>query len=75
MKEAGVKNDNYIQISGWMINELNLKGNELMIYALIHGFSQDGKSDYHGGLSQIASWTNSTKPGVIKAFKSLLEKG
>lgn len=75
MKEVYIKNDNYIQISGWMLNELDLKGNELMIYALIHGFSQDGKSDYHGGLQYIALWTNSTKQGVIKALKSLLEKG
>lgn len=75
MKEVYIKNDNYLQISGWMINELNLKGNELMIYALIHGFSQDGKSDYHGGLQYIALWTNSTKQGVIKALKSLIEKG
>ena len=75
MKEVYIKNDNYIQISGWMINELDLKGNELMIYALIHGFSQDGKSDYHGGLQYIALWTNSTKQGVIKSIKSLIEKG
>lgn len=75
MKEIFIKDDNYIQISGWMLNELDLKGNELLIYALIHGFSQDGKSDYHGGLTYIALWTNSTKQGVIKALKSLLEKG
>ena len=75
MKEVTIKDDNYIQIYGWMLNELDLKGNELMIYALIHGFSQDGKSDYHGGLTYISLWTNSTKQGVIKALKSLLEKG
>lgn len=74
-KEISIKDENYIQISGWMLNELNLKGNELLIYALIHGFSQDGRSDYHGGLGYIAAWTNSTKQGVIKALKSLLEKG
>lgn len=70
-----IKNDNFVQISGWMINELNLKGNELFIYSIIHGFSQDGKSDYHGGLSYLAEWTNSTKQGVIKNLKSLTEKG
>ncbi len=69
-----IKDENYIQISGWMLNELNLKGNELLIYALIHGFCQDGKSTYHGGLTYIAEWTNSTKQGVIKALKSLIDK-
>lgn len=70
-----IKNENYIQISGWMVSELKLKGNELLIYAVIHGFSQDGKSDFHGGLSYLAEWTNSTKQGVIKSIKSLVEKG
>lgn len=70
-----IKNDNFVQISGWMINELDLKGNELLIYSIIHGFSQDGKSDYHGGLSYLAEWTNSTKQGVIKNLKSLAERG
>jgi len=70
-----IKNENYIQISGWMINELNLKGNELLIYALIHGFCQDGKSFFQGSLSYIAEWTNSTKQGVIKCLKSLIDRG
>lgn len=70
-----IKNENYISISGWMVSELKLKGNELLIYAVIHGFSQDGKSDFHGGLGYLAEWTNSTKQGVIKSIKSLVEKG
>ena len=35
-------NENYILITGWMVNELKLKGSELFVYALIYGFSQDG---------------------------------
>lgn len=70
-----IKNENFLHICGWMINELQLKGNELIIYAAIHGFSQDGKSDYHGGLNYLEEWTNSTKQGVIKSLKSLVEKG
>jgi len=69
-----IRDENYIQIAGWMLNELGLKGNELIIYALIHGFCQDGKNTYHGGLTYIADWTNSTKQGVIKALKSLIDK-
>lgn len=70
-----IKDDNFVHIAGWMINELNLKGNDLLIYSIIHGFSQDGKSDYHGGLLYLAEWTNSSKQGVIKNLKSLIEKG
>ena len=69
-----VRSDNYIQISGWMVTELELKGNELLVYALIHGFCQDGKSVFNGGLSYVAAWTNLTKRAVINVIKDLLDK-
>lgn len=75
MSGSRLKDDNFIQISAWMLTELGLKGNELLIYALIHGFSQDGKSEFHGSLTYMAAWTNSTKVGVIKVLKTLLAKG
>ena len=75
MSGSRLKDNNYLQISAWMLTELELKGNELLIYALIHGFSQDGMSDFHGSLTYMAAWTNSTKVGVIKVLKSLLAKG
>lgn len=70
-----IKNDNYIQICGWMINELDLKGNELLIYALIHGFCQDGKSVFKGSLSYIMAWLNISKPTCITGIQSLIDKG
>ena len=45
-----------------MINELDLKGNELLVYALIHGFCQDGKSVFKGSLNYIMAWLNISKP-------------
>lgn len=70
-----IKNENYITIQGWMINELNLKGNELIIYAIIYGFSQAENQIYNGSLQYLADWTNSTKQGVLKNLKSLVDKG
>lgn len=70
-----VKNENFIVIQGYMINELNLKGNELLIYAIITGFSQDEGQVFSGSLQYLAEWTNSTKQSVIKCLKSLIEKG
>ena len=41
MKKRNKKlNDNYIVIQSWMVSELGLKGNQLIIYALVYGFSQ-----------------------------------
>ena len=35
MAESKVKRDNFITIQGFMLTELGLKGNELIIYAII----------------------------------------
>ena len=69
-----IREDNYIMIQGWMVTELELKGNELLIFAIIHGFSQDGETRFTGGLQYLADWTNSTKQGVSKNLKSLVNK-
>lgn len=70
-----VKNDDYIHIAGWMVEELGLKGNELLIYAMVHGFSRAENHTFKGSLQYIADWTNSTKRGVMNNLKSLVEKG
>ena len=70
-----VKNESYVTVQGWMANELGLKGNELLIYAIIYGFSQDGENHFTGSLCYLSNWTNSTKQGVSKALKSLVNKG
>ena len=69
-----IKNENYIMISGWMIKELNLKGNELLVYAIIYGFSQDGINKYEGSRQYLADWCNCTKQGIDRSLKSLLKK-
>lgn len=70
-----VNSENYIVIQGWMINELDIKGNELIVYAIIYGFSQIEGQVFNGSLQYLANWTKSTKQGVTKNLKSLVEKG
>ena len=70
-----VKDENYIHIPGWAVTRLGLKGNELLVYSIIYGFSQDGVTRFTGGLQYLADWTNSTKQSCIKCLKSLAEKG
>lgn len=70
-----IASDNHITIDGWMINELNLKGSELIIYALIYGFSQDGQSEFYGSRSYMAGWCNASLPTIDKALNDLILKG
>lgn len=70
-----INNENYIVIQGFMVNELGLKGNDLLVYAVIYGFSQLKNQRFTGSLQYLADWTNSSKQGVQKNLKSLLDKG
>lgn len=56
-----------------MVNRLGLKGNTLIIYAIIYGFSQDGESEYHGSMRYIADTLDISKGGVKKCIDKLLE--
>lgn len=67
-------NENYITIQGWMINNLKLKGNELMLYAIIYGFSQDGKTEYYGSQRYISNALKISLPTVNSLIKKLLSK-
>lgn len=69
-----IAENNYIQIQGWMVTELNLKGNELLVYALIYGFTQDGKNRYSVSINYISEWLSSTRQTVINTINSLEEK-
>lgn len=75
MRGSKVNDKNYIVIQGWMLTALHLKGNELLIYACIYGFSQLEGQVFNGSLQYLADWTNSTRQGVVKCLKSLIEKG
>lgn len=70
-----VNDNNYYQVSGWMINRLNLKGNELQAYAIIYGFTQDGQNWYTGSLAYLSDWLNSTPKTAVTVLASLVDKG
>lgn len=70
-----IKKNSYITIMSFMVNDLNLKGNELLIYAIIYGFSQTENQVYSGSLKYLADWTSSTKQVMIRNLKKLVEKG
>ena len=69
-----MKSENFVIIQGWMCNELELKGNDLLVFALIYGFSQDGESAFHGSRNYIANTFNISKPTVDKAIQNLLDR-
>ena len=73
MTKKSISN-NYIAIQGWMVEQLGLKGNELLAYALIHGFSQDGKNQFTGSLTYIQQWLNCAHSTAVLTLQSLVKK-
>ena len=70
-----MKENNYITIPGFLRTRLDLKGSELIITALIYGYSQDGNSWFMGKTEYIAEWAGVTDKNVLRSLKSLTEKG
>lgn len=64
--------NSYITIQSWMITELNLSGNDLLVYAILFGFSQDKESCFEGNLQYLADWCNCTKRGIYKNIDNLI---
>lgn len=65
----------YIVIQDWMISDLQLKGNELLTYALIYGFSQDGESEFKGSLKYISEFLGVSKRTAQRSIENLVDRG
>ena len=65
----------YIHIQWWMAQRLKLSGNELLTYAIVYGFSQDGESAFLGSSKYVSYALRVSRPTAIKALDSLTSKG
>jgi hypothetical protein len=70
-----VSDKNFITIQGWMRTELNLSGNDLLVYAIIYGITQDGESEFYGSQDYMAEWCGCTTRSIRNTLDSLLTKG
>mgnify|MGYP002762549382 CR=1 FL=1 len=69
------KDGTYVNIQSFMVNELHLSGNALIIYAVIYGFSQDGDSWFTGSRSYLAAWCQASKSTVSRNLETLCADG
>ena len=70
-----IKNDNYFLISGFMVNRLGLKGNALLVYAIIYGFSQDGETWFNGSRQYLCDFTGASKSTIDRTLLELEASG
>lgn len=70
-----IKDEDSIVIHEWMITKLRLKGTELLVYAAVYGFSQNGNSMFTGSRKYLADWCNCSTRCIDYALKSLTDRG
>lgn len=64
---------NFITLEGWMRTDLKLSGNELIVYAIIYGFSQNKQGTFTGSLQYLADWVGCSKRTVMRTLNRLVE--
>ncbi len=72
MKE--LKKDSFILIRPFMVTKLNLKGNSLLIYALIHGITVN-EGAFYGSIEYLQTWCNASNRNLIDCLKELVSRG
>ena len=70
-----MKKFDYIVIQAPMISELGLKGNSLLLFAMIHGFSKDGVNRYRASLNDMCDWLCTSKGSICPVLDSLEKAG
>ena len=68
-----ISDGTYITIQGWMRTELKLSGNELIVYAIIYGFSQNKQGEFTGSAQYLADWVGCTRRTVMTILNKLVE--
>lgn len=66
-----LNNENSFILCGWMINDLNLSGHELIIYAIIYNFSQEKNSLCFASQEYLGAWTGLSVRSVRRVLDNL----
>lgn len=75
VNEKMLKNESFIVIQGFMINDLKLKGNELLVYSCIYGFSQVKNQWFTGSIKYLTEWTGASRTTIISILKDFVKRG
>ena len=71
-----MKKNDYICVQAPMISDLNLAGkNELLLFAMIWGYTKDGKSTCRVSLSYMEKWLKTSHSAVVRTLNDLEEAG
>ena len=70
-----VKDSNYFVVHGWMINKLDLKGIDLMLFSIIFGFTQDDSSLCTATIKYYQGFTGASRSTIMRSLQNLVSLG
>lgn len=71
-----LNDESFYTVFGWMVNKLKLTGNEVNVYAVIYGYSQNGIGEFIGSRKYIMSVSGiKSNKTIYKILKNLVDKG
>ncbi len=74
-KHFQIRDTNFINIQYWMVSRLKLSASELLIYAIIYGYSQDGTSSFNAGYAYLAAFAATSRRTAIRVCDDLEKRG
>lgn len=74
MSNLSINRESFITIQGWMVTDLELTGKDLMVYAIIYGFSQNESGKFTGSQNYLADWIGCTRRTINEVLKGLVDK-
>lgn len=70
-----IKDDTFVIVYPFMRKQLNLKGGELMVYAIIYGFCHDSDRCFEGSMNFLCKWSGCSRRSICTYLDSLVRKG
>ncbi len=71
-----MNDNNFFTVQGWMVNSPRLESyTELIVYAIIYGFSQGQLGIFNGSISYLVECSRTSKRTVQRSLRSLEDKG
>ncbi len=68
-----LKHSDYVILHRWMFS-LGISGIELIVFAEIYKFSQDGQGEFFGSATKLAEKINAARSNVMASLKKLVDK-
>lgn len=69
-----MKKESFVTLRPFMITDLELKGAELIIFAIIYGLNVQDHS-FNGSVQYLMDWTRGSRSHTLASLKSLMDKG